>query len=244
MTEGMLIQAAMTAGVSFIGALVQRVSGFGYGVFVMIFYVMLLPHGQATALSGLTAMGLAASVAWKMRRKIRVKQALLPLLSYTVASMTALWLLGQMDVTLIRRAMGAFLILLSVYFFFFQSKIHIRPTMVSALTAGAASGLMAGFFAMGGPPMVIYYLSCTDSNDEYLATLQCYFMLSNVISNIGRAAQGYVTANVLLLLIPAVIAMILGKALGGKIYGRLSPERLKKIVYVFMAFSGVVSLLK
>ena len=97
---------------------------------------------------------------------------------------------------------------------------------------------------MGGPPVVIYYLNCLDSKDDYLATIQCYFALSNVVSNIGRAAQGFVTETVLLLLIPAMAAMLLGKALGGRIYGKISADLLKKIVYAFMAFSGLMSLLK
>lgn len=244
MPEGFLFQAAMTALASFGGALVQRVSGFGYGIFVMIFYAMLLPHGQATALSAMVSMIMAASVAWRMRRHIHMKQVLIPLISYTVTSTIALNILGGMDMALIRRVMGAFLIVLSVYFFFFHSKIRIRPTTVSALIAGGVGGITGGFFSMGGPPVVIYYLNCLDSKDDYLATIQCYFAFSNVISNIGRAAQGFVTGNVLILMIPAIAAMLLGKALGGRIYGKVSPELLKRIVYAFMAFSGLTSLFK
>lgn len=244
MPEGFLIQAALTACASFGGALVQRVSGFGYGIFVMIFYTMFLPHGQSTALSALVSMGLSASVAWRMRKHIHFKQVLIPMITYTVTSTIALNILGSMDVELIKRVMGAFLILLSIYFFFFHSKIHIKPTPANALIAGALGGVCGGFFSMGGPPMVIYYLNSLDSTDDYLATIQCYFALSNVISNIGRAAQGFITETVLLLLIPAAAAMLLGKALGGRIYGKISPDLLKKIVYAFMAVSGAISLLK
>lgn len=244
MPEGFLFQLAMTMIASFGGALVQRVSGFGYGIFVMIFYAMILPHGQATALSALVSMVMAASVSWRMRRHIHIKQVLIPLISYTVTSTIALNILGGMDMGLIKRVMGAFLVVLSIYFFFFHSRIKIRPTPVSALIAGAVGGVTGGFFSMGGPPMVIYYLNCLDSKDDYLATIQCYFALSNVVSNIGRAAQGFVTETVLLLLIPAMAAMLLGKALGGRIYGKISADLLKKIVYTFMAFSGLMSLLK
>lgn len=239
-----LFKMATTALASFGGALVQRVSGFGYGIFVMIFYAMILPHGQATALSGLVSMGLSATVAWRMRKHIRIKQVLLPLISYSITSTIALNILGQMDVALIKRVMGGFLVVLSIYFFFFHSKIRIRPTPVSALIAGAVGGITGGFFAMGGPPMVIYYLNCLDSKDEYLGTIQCYFALSGVITTAGRLMRGFVTETVLLLLIPAAVAMMLGKGLGGRIYGKVSPELLKKIVYAFMAFSGLMSLLK
>ena len=244
MPEGFLFQLAMTMIASFGGALVQRVSGFGYGIFVMIFYAMILPHGQATALSALVSMVMAASVSWRMRRNIHIKQVLIPLISYTVTSTIALNILGGMDMGLIKRVMGAFLVVLSIYFFFFHSRIKIRPTPVSALIAGAVGGVTGGFFSMGGPPVVIYYLNCLDSKDDYLATIQCYFALSNVVSNIGRAAQGFVTETVLLLLIPAMAAMLLGKALGSRIYGKISADLLKKIVYAFMAFSGLMSLMK
>ena len=244
MPQEILFQVAMTTAASFGGAVVTQVSGFGYGIFVMMFYPLFLPHGQATALSGLVALGLGVSVAWRLKEHVRLRLVALPLIAYALTNMIALEILGSMDVALIKRVMGAFLIVLSIYFFFFHSKIRIRPTARNALIAGAISGVTGGFFAMGGPPMVIYYLSCLDSKDDYLATIQCYFAFSNVISSIGRVAQGFVTETVLLLVIPAVLAMGVGNALGRKMYGRMSPELMKKIVYAVMAFSGLSSLLK
>ena len=95
---------------------------------------------------------------------------------------------------------------------------------------------------MGGPPVVVYYLNSTKDNDEYMATIQCYFMFADLIATANRAVNGFFTPRVLWLLIPAVGVTFLANHLGKKTYGKISPLHLKRVVYAFMAVSGVIAL--
>jgi len=132
---------------------------------------------------------------------------------------------------------------LSVYFFAFSKKIKLKPTTPAALGAGAVSGVMSGLFAMGGPPMVLYFVSTnSDSTDDYLGTIQAFFAASNVISTTVRASKGLFTGEVFIMLIPAVAGMLIGNLAGKKVYSRLKPDAVKKCVYAFMAVSGVITL--
>ena len=144
---------------------------------------------------------------------------------------------------MLKRLLGVTLILLSVYFWFFGGKIKIRPTKTNALIAGGLAGAMSGLFAMGGPPMVVYYVNSLENKEDYMATIQCFFALSGVISTINRVQSGFITSTALLLFIPAFAITFLATFLGKKIYGKIRPELLKKVVYVFMAISGLVSLI-
>ena len=92
--------------------------------------------------------------------------------------------------------------------------------------------------------MVVYFLSARESNDEYLATIQMFFALSNVISGVSRALSGFYTTSVLIMIVPAFLTMLLANYLGRKVYGKLSPAILKKVVYAFMAVSGVITVVK
>lgn len=243
MDTELILSMLICTGASFLGAFTQRVSGFGYGIIVMMIYPLVIKYDESNALSGLISMFAAIQVAYTMRDKINWKQALFPLIPYTVTNFLAVQFVDTADTSLLKRLLGCALIVLSIYFFFFSGKIKIKPTKTSAVIAGALSGAMSGMFAMGGPPMVIYFLSATDSNDEYLATIQCYFSLSNIISATSRAIKGFFTARVGILALPAFAAMLIANFLGKKVYGKLSPVVLKKIVYAFMAVSGVITLI-
>lgn len=244
MTEELIFALAICAAASFVGAFTQRVSGFGYGIIVMIFFTQVLAHTEAQALSGVISFFSASYVAFTLRKNIKYKLVFPPLISYTLVNILAITFVKGSDGKLLNILLGCALVVLSIYFFFFNGKIKIKATPASALTAGAISGAMSGLFAMGGPPMVVYFLSACDSNDEYLATIQLFFALSNVISGISRALSGFYTQNVLIMIAPAFLTMLIANYLGKKVYGRLSPAVLKKVVYAFMAVSGIITIVK
>ena len=104
--------------------------------------------------------------------------------------------------------------------------------------AGGVSGATGGLFAIGGPPIVVYFLSATSSNAAYMATLQTFFLLTGTYTNGMRLLTGLITRDVLLLSLPAFAGLAVGMAFGVKLFTKLDPARLRKLVYAFMAFSG------
>ena len=103
---------------------------------------------------------------------------------------------------------------------------------------------MSTLFGMGGPPISAYYLSDSDSNEEYLANIQFYTVLSNVYVNTVRVANGLYGRLELILWAVGIFAVLLGGQLGKRIFSRLDGDALRRLVYAFMAVSGVIMLLK
>ncbi len=240
--DDFFIVLAVTLAASFLGGFVQRVSGFGYGIVVMMFFPYVLSLQNATALSGAVCILQALIIVVAFKDKIRLAQVIIPLIPYTLTSLAGTIIIKNGDTSALKRILGGFLIVLSVYFFIFASKIKIKATVPNALIAGSLSGIMSGLFAMGGPPMVVYYLSATDTNDEYLATIHCYFLFSNIIATVMRAATGAFNTKTLILIIPVALSMLLATYLGKKVYTKLSSTSLKKAIYAFMALSGALAL--
>ena len=59
---------------SIVASFIQRVSGFGFGIFVMMFFPFFLPsYGESVMLSGLLAGSTAFMIAIKNRKYIRWK---------------------------------------------------------------------------------------------------------------------------------------------------------------------------
>ena len=229
----------LTAGAAF----VQRVTGFGFGIFIMTALPYIMPsYAEATALSGLLALVTVLHTAWLMRSYCPWRKLIWILLSFLVASCISIFCVKHIGGHELKHILGGILILVSLYFFFLNGRIHIKPSMPVQIGMGTLSGLMGGFFAMQGPPAVLYFLSCSERKEEYTALVSFYFAIGNAFMTIIRASNGFVTpvvAHSWLIALPAVLA---GLWLGSKVYKRMPIEVMRKCCYAFMGISGLITL--
>lgn len=226
-----------------IGSLIQRVTGFGFGIFAMMFLPYFFgSYGEANALSGLLSFVSCFVVCISFIKLINWKNLLLPAAACIVTSYFAvIFMAGQNDNTL-RIMLGVFMIILSVYFVFFSNKIHIKPSWYGGLIAGSISGILSGLFAMGGPPVVIYFMESEKDVKHYIATIQAYFLITNIFNTIIKASAGFVTANVLVFWCIGAVGMLAGIYFGNKVFCKLDAGLIKKLVYLMMAVSGIVNI--
>lgn len=239
-----LVIIGILLGMSCMGSFIQRVSGFGFGIFVMTVFPHILPsYGEATALSGMLAASMSIVVAYRMRKFI-VWKRVLPLLGiFTVVSFFAVGTVASFDDRFLKHVLGVILIAISIYFFFISEKIKLKPTLLAQVGLGTLSGIMGGLFAMQGPPSVLYFLASCETKEKYIAHSQVYFALGNLMMTFFRAGNGFVTTSVGIAYGCGIVGVIIGTAIGGKVFKKIPHKILKKIVYLYMAFSGIVALL-
>lgn len=230
--------------VATVGSTIQRVTGFGFGIFAMLFLTRIITvYGEANALSGLLSFTSTMIVALAHAKKVDWKNLLFPCIGFAVISVPSILLMKKLDNRVLLIMLGAALILLSGYMFFFSSKIKIKPNPFTGLAAGGFSGILGGIFSMGGPPVVIYFMQSEgDDKDRYLATIQMYFLLSNVYGTTVKAINGFITKDVLILAAFGTVGMIAGIFIGKLIFKKLRVDILRRVVYCFMAVAGVVNI--
>lgn len=230
--------------VATVGSTIQRVTGFGFGIFAMLFLTRIITvYGEANALSGLLSFTSTLIVALAHAKKVDWKNLLFPCIGFAVISVPSILLMKKLDNRVLLIMLGAALILLSGYMFFFSSKIKIKPSPFTGLAAGGFSGILGGIFSMGGPPVVIYFMQSEgDDKDRYLATIQMYFLLSNVYGTTVKAINGFITKEVLILAAFGTVGMIAGIFIGKLIFKKLRVDILRRVVYCFMAVAGVVNI--
>lgn len=224
-------------------AFVQRVSGFGFGIFIMTALPYLMPsYGEATTLSGLLASVTSAVIVIRMWRQINWRK-LLPILTVfcVVAYFAVQWVAMAADGYL-KRILGLTLIVASIYFFCISERIRLRPSLWMQTAMGSISGAMGGLFGMQGPPAVLYFLASTETKEEYIALAQSYFLAGNLMMTCFRARSGFLTAEVGEAWCYGVAAVLIGTWLGGKVFDRLPIAILRKVIYAYMAVSGLVAI--
>ncbi len=219
---------------------VQRVSGFGLGIFAMLFMPYFIPTTSATAISSLFSCGTSSYNAICYRKNIPFKTVLPLICSALVTIPVAVSLSAYVPKDVFKIILGAVLIVLSIYFIFFNRKLTIKPTILNGVIAGAVGGALGGLFSTGGPPIVLYLTHATDDKERYFAGIQFYFCFSNIYATITRIFKGIIDWTVLLYAVVGFAGCMLGDFVGKFFFNKLDPEKFKLVIYIGMIVSGII----
>lgn len=242
--DGIYMQYFLIILVTLAGSVIQRVTGFGFGIFAMMFLPYFFEiYGEANALTGLLSAFSTIIVTLSLFRHVHWKNIIFPVAGSMLMTFLAVTFMKGQNDSLLKIMLGVALILMSLYFILFSDKIHIRPTWYGGLIAGCLSGILNGLFAMGGPPVVVYFMESEKEPKRYLATIQAFFALTNIYSSAVKAAAGYVSMTVLLCFAVGCAGMLAGLLIGRLIFSRLNAAKIKNAVYGMMAVSGAVNII-
>lgn len=226
-----------------VASFIQRVTGFGFGIFVMMFFPYILPtFGESITLSGLLAGTTSLLIAMRNWRHIRWWLIGNVLIFNVVASYIAIEYLASLSNASMKRVFGVALILIALYFLFFDGRAkmlgHSRPAQAGV---GIVSGIMGGMFAMPGPPIVLYSVGVFSDKREYVATLQALFFTLNVFYTLFRLKVGFFADSTLTFWAFGLLGCFIGAWVGARLFRLISLPLLKKIVYLLMIVSGFIA---
>lgn len=116
------------------------------------------------------------------------------------------------------------------------------PTLAGkgwAYLFGILSGLLAGAYNVGGPPLVMYAACREWEADEFRSNLQGLFFLMNIVVVMGHAWNGTLNQTVMDYLPVALVALFAGIG-AGLVLDRFIPEKIfHKLVLVVLIGLGV-----
>lgn len=227
-----------------IGGLVQGVTGFGGGVVTMLIFPYFFSITLGAGITGSLGIALCSSMAYRYRDELDVKMAVLPAVLYTaVCSLTVNYSV-MMDQITIKKIFGVFLIVLSIYYLFISKNVQNRKLgIVVSIICIAISGVCDGLFGIGGPLMVLYFMSMTNSTHAYLGTMQLFFFINSTYNTFFRFYKGILLPEHLPVIVIGMIGIVLGGVLGGKVVDRLNVDTMRKLIYVMIGISGVINLI-
>lgn len=219
---------------------VQRVSGFGLGIFAMLFLPHFMPsHTAAAAISSLFSSVTSTYNAVIYRKTVKYRIVLPMLCASLISIPIAVRFSVAVSANIFQILLGVVLIILSVFFLFFNKNIRFTPTVLSGILAGAVGGTLGGLFSTGGPPAVLYLSSATDDNVTYFSTIQFYFCFTNLYATVMRAANGIINVDILMYSAVGIIGCLIGDFIGKKVFDKLDSNKLKFIIYIGMLISGI-----
>lgn len=227
-----------------IASFIQRVTGFGFGIFVMMFFPFFLPsYGESIMLSGLLAGTTAFLITISNMHYVRWQMMGIIVLFNVIASFLAIEYMSSLSNETLKRCLGVVLILIALYFLWGKNKSNkLFLSRWAQGIIGTISGIMGGMFAMPGPPVALYCISSIDNKREYVVTLQAFSVIFNIFYTLFRTKVGFYSESTLLWWGAGLIGLMIGTSLGSRCSERISNQRLKQIVYIMMILSGIVAI--
>lgn len=235
---------AMVALCTFGAALIRGLTGFGMAIILVPLLGLVMPPAQAVVLGILLQLLIGPAGIRPILADADRASAGLIALAAVLAVPAGLWLLVQTPPPMARLAIAlvanaAFLaVLLPV------RRSSMPPGRAATVATGIASGLLTGFAAMPGPPVIPYYLRQPIAPAVARASMMLVFFATAIAGSIaawGMGRAGWADLGLAALLYAPMWA---GNRLGGMAFGRVPPWLWRGAVAGILGLAAVSALLR
>jgi uncharacterized protein len=234
---------ALTAALTLGAAAIRGLTGFGMAIILVPLLGMIMRPDEAVVLAIFLQLligpvGLRTSIAESH------KPSALPIAALAVlATPLGVWLLARTAPDLARVLIAAIAIGAFIAITLTRKQVAI-PGRAATGAVGVMAGVLTGFAAMPGPPVVPFYLREAFTPATARASILVIFFatasagtLASVLLGLGSARLAWLS----ILLFPAVL---LGNWLGGLAFGKISPLLWRSGVALLLGVAGLSAVVR
>lgn len=227
---------------------VRSAAGFGAVLIAMPMLAFVLP--VSTAVSVTTALTAITSVHQVSRDWHRVAWPHFAVMAFYSAIGIGLgfYFITMLDEHALRRGLGVFLILYSLYALATAGAapaLPLRWRRALAAGTGVAGGLLGTLFGAGvGPIYVVYFNTLRLEREIFRVTMATVVLLGGAARIAGYARLGLYEGSSIGLIALGLPLVVVGSWLGDRVIRRLDPRRFGWLVGGLILLSGVALLLK
>ena len=221
------------------GSCVQSALGFGTTMITMGFLPLIMDYSKAMGLSIVMVTISTIYISVKYRDSIQWAVMLPFLIPTAIITGIVNFLSAKVSSDVMYLLLGVMFVAVSIFFFVFSDKIHITPNPVSGTILGVICGICYGLFASGGPTAALYLLPATKSKKEYLATIQAFLCVNNLVVLFISLFLRRLDMADLPMVGAGIVAMLAGTLLGLVIHDKIPASVFGKVIYAFVGVGGV-----
>lgn len=228
-----------------IAGIVQGITGFGAGIVMMMILPMILGNiPQSAGVSTAICVILSAQMVYLYRKHVDIKKVILPSILYILICSISMYFSTMIDQNLMKKVFGTFLLLLAIYYLFInknneRKKLSLALSLFCIVVSAACDGL----FGVGGPLMVLYFLSTTHNTHQYLGTIQAFFTINCFYNTCFRIYRGIILPEHLIYIAVGMICIVIGGYIANKIVDKLDGVLVRKLTYIMIGISGLINII-
>ena len=234
------MSALLIAGLIFLLAgFVQGLTGFGSALVAIPLLSFIFDIKTAVPLCMLNGLIITSYLAFTLRRHLD-RDKIFPLLIGALPGIAVgVYLLKEVDGSLIRYGIGGLLISYSLYNLIVCPR-PLNPGKAWGYLAGFLTGTIGAAFSAGGPPAIIYTTLTSWKKDEIKATLTGFFVVNGYITAMVHAVSGITTLSTVNIFVVTAPFVLIGTTIGSRISGRINRRTYLKLIYFFLIVMGIM----
>ena len=227
---------------AFVGGVTTGLAGFAMGLVVSGVWLHILTPTQTAVLIVIYGLLVQGHGVWKFRRAVNLRRVVPLVVGGTFGVPIGVWLLAHLDPAYVRHAVGALLVLYSLYGLFQPNLAPHRAAPPLDTLVGFANGILGGLTGLTGPIVVIWCQLTGVPRHAQRAIFQPVLFAAFVVAIIGLGIGGAITRDVLSLFALGAVPIAAGIWLGVHLYGRLDEAGFRRVILVLLFLSGLMLL--
>ena len=116
------------------------------------------------------------------------------------------------------------------------------PGTSLTITTGVACGMLNGAAAIGGPPVILFYLSSPAGVTVSRASIIAYFLGIDSMSLVMAAIQGLTTSETLLITAVCLLPLLLGITVGSRLFVNVDQKSFRQHVLTLLIILSILGL--
>ena len=230
----------ITSLIIFIASAVQGAVGFGFVLIVAPLLTIFLPLKILVPTFILFGLVVNTMIIFSVKQHISLKEIWVLIVMGIIGIPIGVYGLNNLDPESLKFIIGIVILLTSLAMYK-GFKLNLKNKSLSFSFAGFISGVLNGSISMSGPPIVLFLANEGYDKNKFRANTNAYFIITNVITIITLAFNGYITADVLQFAGSNLIILILGTISGIYISKKINEQTFKKVILILLIATGIVT---
>ena len=212
----------------FAAAFLRGFTGFGFALAAVPALALVLNPVVVVPCTLILGLLAGVQVLPKLRHLVDWRSVWMLVAGSLVGSPIGIWLLTTLPANAMRASIGVVL-MAAVAVLWRQPRLANSPPIALGLATGLVSGVLNGSTALAGPPVILFFLSSTDTVAVARASLIMYFFFSTGGTLAYDAARGLIDRHVLLLAAIFFPALYIGNWWGDRCFDSSSAATYRRV---------------
>jgi len=238
-----LFSLIVTSTSVFVAGIIRGYSGFGFAMVAVTSISLVLPPIQAVPIVLILEVMASIQLVPQVWRDIDWFSLRWLLAGSFFAAPFGVYLLANMPAVPMR-VFISLLVMVAAILLMRGWAWKRMPGRLLNIVTGVASGTLNGAAAIGGPPVILLYLSSPAGITVSRASIIAYFFGIDVMSLTMASIQGLTTSRTVITSIVCLVPLLLGIGMGSRMFIKVDKDFFRKHVLILLIILSIAGLLR
>ncbi len=225
----------------FIAAVIQGMTSFGFSLVAMPFLTLFISLKLIVPTLVVCSLLLNVIIFSRMKGTLHVRRIMVMLVIGIVSTPIGVELLTIIDERYLKAFVGI-LVIISAIIMMKDVHISFRNKTVTYGLTGLFSGILNGSVSLSGPPVVLMLVNEGEDKNNFKKNLSAYFLALNIFTIPSFIVKGYISAEVIKMVLFGSVAIIVGASIGIKLGEKIDESKFRKIILTMIMVMGIMTL--